>query len=285
MLYDHLLARLLIRTILMCPQCRSRVRTHPYQYQACSHCAPAIINRLSALYPSIKSYTPEDGSEHRLDSYTYHPVFQTLYAQFLAMLHSICSPFTADVEELAYIASATWPAFIRPVVDQHRRWHEAQREEGAEDVPDSEGEKDGVHLALPTEETRIRLIRLFTPSITAALEALYPRHTNAVTWARANIPPPNLLSIPPSQVPPLVTKNTEDREGEKVMRQLPRMAKFVLVASYLASTNPARTDMRMFARGPDERAKRRKKGGGTRKMSAKASAVKVCGGARMPGIS
>ncbi|KAJ8487791.1 hypothetical protein ONZ51_g3946 [Trametes cubensis] len=41
------------------------------------------------------------------------------------------------------------------------------------------------------------------------------------------------------------------------------MAKFILVAAFLASTNPARSDIRMFGRGPDERAKRRRRKVGT----------------------
>ncbi|PCH36917.1 hypothetical protein WOLCODRAFT_28831 [Wolfiporia cocos MD-104 SS10] len=49
-------------------------------------------------------------------------------------------------------------------------------------------------------------------------------------------------------------------------RSLSRMVKFVLVTAFLASTSPAKTDMRMFGRGPDERALRRcRKAGSPRK--------------------
>jgi origin recognition complex subunit 5 len=40
---------------------------------------------------------------------------------------------------------------------------------------------------------------------------------------------------------------------------LPRMSKFILVAAFLASTNPATSDMRIFGRRPEERKKRRRK--------------------------
>lgn len=203
----------------------------------------------------------------------------------MSTVHSVCSPFTVDVDDLAYIAAATWPAFIRPVLDEHRRRVDAYRQARAnhdeDEVPDSEPdegvetEEVDIPLMPPTEDARMRLTRLFTPSISAALEALYPRSTNALAWARANVPPANLLSIPPNQIPPLVSKTVEDRDGERVLRQLPRMAKFILIAAYLASTNPHKTDMRIFGRGLDERMKRRRMGGVTRKMSAKASAVKV----------
>lgn len=243
----------------------------------------AAINHLLASYPGIEFYHAEDdNSDTKLDPYTYHPVFRPLYAHYISTLYSICSLFTVDLDDLAYIASATWPAFVRPVIDAHRLYVAEEREarqNGGNEMPDSEDEAesqlDNIPLSLPTEDARIRLTRLFTPSITAALESLYPRQTNAATWAKANIPPENLLSMPPHQVPPLIKKAAIDVDSEKVLRELPRMAKFVLVAAYLASTNPARTDMRMFGRGRDERSKRRRKGGSPRKMSAKASAVKV----------
>ena len=70
---------------------------------------------------------------------------------------------------------------------------------------------------------------------------------------------------------------THDGEHQNVLlsQSLPRMAKFILVAAFLASTNPAKSDLRMFGRGPDERKKRRKKGGAVRKLG-KSGAVKAC---------
>jgi len=53
------------------------------------------------------------------------------------------------------------------------------------------------------------------------------------------------------------------------------MSKFILVAAFLASTNPAKTDLRMFGRGLDERKKKRRKGGGPRKGSGKNTVAKV----------
>ena len=55
---------------------------------------------------------------------------------------------------------------------------------------------------------------------------------------------------------------------------LPRMSKFILVAAFLASTNPPKSDLRMFGRGVDDRRKR-KKGGGTRKSAGKSGLAKV----------
>ena len=244
----------------------------------------ATINRLSALYSDIEVYHSEnDDPDVSVHPYTYHPVFRPLYVHYLSTVYSVCSPFTVDLDDLAYIAAATWPAFVRPVIDENQqsvaRAREARQNDLDDIEPGSEDEADphtvDTPLSPPSEDARIRLIRLFTPYITAAMEALYTRQTNAGAWAKANAPPPNLLSMPPQQVPSLVKGVTADVDGERVLRGLPRIAKFVLVAAYLASTNPSRTDMRMFGRGADERAKRRRKGGSPKKMSAKASAVKV----------
>ena len=245
------------------------------------------MDYLAALYPPEDPYDPEKRIHSGLDPYTYHTAFRSLYAHFVSTVHSVCEVFTTDVDDLAYISAATWPAFIRPVIDEYRRIvlerrkrERQEAEEAGEGVPEASEEaaidneiEDS--LAPPPEDARIRLTRLFTPSITAALETLFPRHTNAAAWVKANIPPTNLLLIPPHLLPKLISKPSEDQNGEQVLRQLPRMAKFVLIASFLASTNPSRTDMRMFGRGPDERAKRRRKGGSPRKVSAKAAAVKV----------
>lgn len=245
----------------------------------------AIVNRLASTYHSLSNQRMLDNPN--LDPDTYHPALEPLYVHFLSTLCSICSPFTTDPDELAYIAAARWPGFVQPILDEHKqrerdlqsgkiRAHDDEDEQ-EEFVPDSEDEGGEVlELQPPTEDTRIRLTRLFTPSLTSALEALYPRLTFACAWARTNAPPPDLLSIPPRQVPTMPARMPEDRSPERALKELPRMAKFILVAAYIASTNPPKSDMRMFGRGPDERAKRRRrKGGGTRKVAAKNATVKV----------
>jgi len=204
---------------------------------------------------------------------------------FLATVYGVCALFTTDPDELAYIAAARWPGFVQPILDEHQRhvqeyWEiRAQaREEVHDFILDSDevvdAEDQGVELQPPAEDIRIRLTRLFTPSLTAALEALYPRLTFANAWARANTPQRNLLSVPPNQLTSISVKMPEDQNSLRVLKSLPRMAKFILIASFLASTNPAKSDMRMFGRGPEER-KRRRKGGGPRKNSTKSTAVRI----------
>ncbi|PCH36912.1 hypothetical protein WOLCODRAFT_134400 [Wolfiporia cocos MD-104 SS10] len=203
----------------------------------------------------LASAFPPDASALRspgIDPETYNPVLAPLYQHFIATLYSICAPFTHDPLELAYIAAACWPGFVRPLLDAHRG---NSAEEGTDE------------LRAPTEDTRMRLLRLFTPTLTGALDALYPRRTHAAAWARAHAPPPDLLSLPPLDA----RRAMEEREleagaghdADADARSLPRMAKFVLVAAFLASTNPAKTDMRMFGRGPDERVRRRRRKAGS----------------------
>jgi origin recognition complex subunit 5 len=162
----------------------------------------------------------------------YHPVLQSLYGHFVSVLHSVCSPFIQDPYELAYIAAALWPSFVKPVLDEH---HKRVEEAGID-----------TELQLPDEDTRLRLLRWFTPTFTAALGELYPRLQDAKTWADANAV---------AEEGPVVPAAEDDGDVEG----LPRMAKFILVAAFLASTNPAKSDLRMFGRGLDPKKRARKR--------------------------
>jgi origin recognition complex subunit 5 len=225
--------------------------------------ALATLLRLTHLFeresPSVSDVNP------------YNSALFPLYSHFCSILYSICSPFTHDPDELAYISAARWPGFAQPVLDEHRQQLDLQQQqrEGA-------GMGNIVHnselkLVPPTEETRIRLTRLFTPTLTAALEALYPRLTSASSWARDKAPELGLLALPPARASPLRPKPNGDANA---VDTLPRMSKFILIAAFLASTNPAKTDLRMFGRGLDESKKKRRKGG-PRKGSGKSSVAKV----------
>lgn len=194
----------------------------------------------------------------------YNPALLPLYTHFASVLYSICAPFTRDPSELAYISAARWPGFAQPVLDDYRLSVQELRESGND---------EDLALGPPTEDMRMRLTRLFTPSLTTALEMLYPRLTDASAWARDNAPGPNLLDLPPVQASSSLKLDVKP-EAAAVADVLPRMSKFILIAAFLGSTNPAKTDIRMFGRGPDERKKRR--GGGPRKGAGKNTVAKVC---------
>ncbi|KAL7284243.1 hypothetical protein ACG7TL_001525 [Trametes sanguinea] len=202
------------------------------------------------------------------DPDAYHPALKPLYAHFLATLYSTCGPFTHDPTELSYIAAARWPGFVQPVLDAHHRRSNSACTDGDDPMNgiDEDGDEYGTNeLGPPSEDVRLRLTRLFTPSFTAALEALYPRINHASQWARTHAPPTDLLSVPPAHAAQALQAHTAAAQTSTSagLEALPRMAKFILVAAFLASTNPARSDLRMFGRGPDERARRRRRKVGT----------------------
>jgi origin recognition complex subunit 5 len=181
----------------------------------------------------------------------------------------VISPFVQDPDEMAYIAAARWPGFVQPLLDEHfrvRAEREAERAAHDEDAGvDLEEQEGDMWPPAPSEETRVRLLRHFTPTFTTALEQLYPRHTDAKTWAMQ-------AAAEDTSVPP--ADGTADETA--LVHALPRLHKFIMLATYLASTNPAKSDYRIFGRLTDGKGKK-KKGGGTRKtrIGSKAGVNKV----------
>jgi origin recognition complex subunit 5 len=162
----------------------------------------------------------------------YHSSLHSLYEQFVSLLCDVCYPFTSDPIEIQYIAAARWPGFVEPVA--------------------------AGDLEL-TEETRMQLIRNVKPTLTRALEELYPRHTNALNWA--------LQSASED-----VEMEPEESRASRALAGLPTIPKFVIVAAFIASSNPAKSDLRMFGRGLDEKKRKRRI---PRKQPATASTAKV----------
>jgi len=166
---------------------------------------------------------------------------------------------------LQYIAAARWPGFVKPVIDDHR-----QKNEKASDGEDVDMEDDSEHISSgkimpPTEDVRMRLNKLFNASLSTALESLLPRLTNAADWARANEPPDELLSFPRTYTLEQAKGSSSSAKAsqssgdkEEGIRTLPRLSKFILLAAFLASTNPPKSDLRMFGRGLDEKKRKRR---------------------------
>jgi origin recognition complex subunit 5 len=192
----------------------------------------------------------------------YHPSLLTLYTHFASLLCSICLPFTNDPHELTYISAARWPGFVQPVIDEHNQFLSTMEIE-----PEDPGEIPPV-----SEDARMRLTRHFTPSLTAALEALYPRLMNAAEWASANQPPANLLDPSTGGVDLDRRKGMGTGTTTKTgLSSLPLLSKYILIASFFASTNPPKSDLRMFGRGLDEKKRKRR----TRKGPGKSGPAKV----------
>lgn len=148
----------------------------------------------------------------------YHSSLLPLYNQFTTLLLDIVHPFTSSPTEIQYISAATWPGFVNPIAS------------GEEEL---------------TEQTRMRLLGGMRPLLRKALEELYPRQTNALDWA--------IQTAAATDV-----DMTIDEAPPNPLGGLPRTSKFILIASHIASSNPAKTDLRMFGRGLDEKKHRRR---------------------------
>ncbi|KAI6137283.1 OPT oligopeptide transporter protein-domain-containing protein [Pisolithus sp. B1] len=214
---------------------------------------PDIIQRLVSAFRNTSENFLSSGEQ----SMTYHPGLLSLYEHYAEMIYGTTSLYTSDPIELQYIAAARWPGFVKPVV-----WQQS----GDNSDADGGHEPD---IQLLNTDGRLRLFKYFSSSFTHALEALYPRLTNAADWASENDydPTEGLPEIPPG------SKRENERKSAARIAHLPRLSKFILIAAFLASTNPAKSDMRMFGRGTSERKKRRRRNmssskGGSNKNSA-----------------
>ncbi|KAF8066619.1 origin recognition complex subunit 5 C-terminus-domain-containing protein [Lyophyllum atratum] len=201
-----------------------------------------IVQRVISKFPVSDDPTPGP----------YHPSLKGLYSHFVTVLCDVCFPFTHDTQEIEYIAAARWPGFGQPVLDDHQRALDSRVDEM--DLDDA----DDPHpqLSPPSEDIRMRLSRLFNASLSIAMEELYPRLTNASDWASKNKPDPNLLAKHPGHI-----IRAADQRATKLVdgtQALPRISRFILVAAFLASTNPAKSDVRMFGRGLDEKKRKRR---------------------------
>lgn len=100
----------------------------------------------------IPPLTKEDRIKHPISMYLFRPSLKTLYPHSITTLCDVCCSFTHGPHELAYIAAARWPGFVKPVLDANKR-----------DM-DLDGDSDSEEpFRPPSEETRMRLSRLLKP--------------------------------------------------------------------------------------------------------------------------
>ncbi|KAJ7705585.1 putative origin recognition complex, subunit 5-like protein [Mycena rosella] len=231
----------------------------PYYVDVLPLSKDALLSRLCSVFRSISSQP-----EHTAIAGPYHPSLRPLYKQFSSVLLDSCAPYLQDPNELQYIAAARWPGFVQPILDAHN--HRPDDDDVNMDADDGD---DDATLKPPTEDVRMRLIRIFKPSFQAALQILYPRFDHAANWAALNYPEADLLLKPPHLTQPLADAGEVDADDGRI-GDLPRMAKFVLVAAYLASTNPHVSDLRMFGRGLDEKKRKRRARKAVKSGTAKA---------------
>lgn len=215
------------------------------------------------------SYFPEKRSRFPINPY--NPRLRPLYEQFIQALYAACSPTTNDPAQLAYIAAARWPGFVAPLLNDWRG-AEVTRKELDGDM-DIDTDEDSLY-PIPNTADTLRLLHTFKPTFIPALHALLPRLTTAQAWSGSNIPPESVrLSQPLSLSLPSLTNSASTsttvpsaaEQAEARLRGLTTRTRVLLLASYVASFNPARTDARLFERtaeGVAARARRKKRSGG-----------------------
>jgi hypothetical protein len=188
-------------------------------------------------------------------AHTYAASLAPLHGAFCAALHATLAPFAPAPDALAAVAAARWPGFVLPLLDAHAASLAAAA--GDEDA-DGDGEgatgDEALEPAPPAEDTRMRLLRLFTPSFAAALDALAAGASDAAGWAAADAAAADTHAVGSALAP--------STTGADALRALPRLQRFVLLAAYLASTNPAKADARVLGRLADGRGRGRRRGGG-----------------------
>jgi len=221
----------------------------------------STVGVLQRLVSAFRSTSLSESSSHT-SHVTYHLALQPLYEQYVETLFNVLSIYTNDPIELQYVAAARWPGFVKPLIDQYDELVRQAEEEGS----------DPPELEPPATDGRLRLFKFFLPTFTAALDALYPRLDNAADWAANN-------DYDAAQTSATSNRDSLSSRVKPVssfkVDHLPRMSKFILIAAFVASTNPPKSDIRMFGRGPEERKKRRRKSGSPKKSGGAQTVVKV----------
>ena len=114
---------------------------------------------------------------------------------------------------------------------------------------------------------KAKLLKHAQPYFAQATDKLYLREISSAEWNR------EARRIESEDVDGDSAFLTRPIAREKGEFDLPYYTKFLLLASYLASYNPARFDVRYFSKVGEARGK--KKGGGTRKAKADQGGGKV----------
>jgi origin recognition complex subunit 5 len=233
-----------------------------------------IIDYLLSNFPTRRPRYPTHPNNPRL---------KPLYERFIHALYAACSPATNDPAQLAYIASACWPGFVTPLLNDWRAIESSQLDHNGDVTLDANDEE---RFPVPNTEDTLRLLHTFKPTFLPALNALLPRLTTAQAWSEANMPPSSVrLSQPLTlSLPSTISSNfaSPAEQAEARLRGFTTRTRILLLASYVASFNPAKTDARLFERtseGIAKRAKRKKRAGGA--ASPKKTPIKPSNSAKV----
>ncbi|KAI9025999.1 origin recognition complex subunit 5 C-terminus-domain-containing protein [Phycomyces nitens] len=151
------------------------------------------------------------------------------FMSFAEIIYSIFNHNCKDLNELRYFSALLFPLYLQPV------------QQGRVDIHE-----------------KAKLFKFAQPYFAEATGKLYLREVSSAEWIKETH---EIEEQDPTEKPA-----QSFLAHEKSGFDLPYYTKFLLLASYLASYNPARFDVRYFAKMGEERKK--KKGGGTHKSRA-----------------
>ncbi|KAI5481716.1 Origin recognition complex, subunit 5 [Pseudohyphozyma bogoriensis] len=206
--------------------------------------------------PTLLTFPPLSSSDatkiltHRFSSSLSSTASSTLDAKSLSTLFSsladvISSTFSSTIgtnlDELAYLCAKFWPKWLSCV----------------------EGPAQISHKDIP------RLHQQIKSDLLAELSLLSAPHLSLAT---DTLPPPLLLGAP-LPLSPTKSTTTPSLPTAALAKSLPVLSRLLLIASYYASYNPPKSDVRCFVKKDDEIAKK-----GTKAKRGSPKKVTVGGG-------
>ena len=166
-----------------------------------------------------------------------------LYPRFLDLILSTLLPLTSLPSEIDYLSSALWPIYTSSLPP-----HLEQTSLGRP-LPDPETPPPPLVI---TVKLLTDLKHQLTLPLTAAIEDVLTRQIGRSDFTTAMLAPAS------------DTGRTRRVVPKAPGLEVSMIEKYLLVAGYCASYNPAKSDLRLFGRGTGPEG-RRKKGGGTRR--------------------
>ncbi|KAJ2961192.1 hypothetical protein NQZ79_g3495 [Umbelopsis isabellina] len=170
------------------------------------------------------------------------------FRSFSEVIYSIFFHNCKDLNELRHLVALLFPLFINPIRDGRGKLYFT----GLLETWCSFGELTTGSSAKPHETSK--LFKLAQPYFAEATDKLYLREISSSEWAKRTSEMAQgdiALDTDASVVTAIRTNSRGDFD-------LPYYTKFLLIASYLASYNPPRFDVRYFAKAGEEKRKRKR---------------------------
>ncbi|CAO3620429.1 unnamed protein product [Cunninghamella blakesleeana] len=172
-------------------------------------------------------YQNKDGEETIIE------LNDEFFLNYAELIYNIFNHNCKDLNELRYFSALLLPLYIKPIQEGTIKMYETSK-----------------------------LLIQAKPYFSEATDKLYLREISSAEWTKET----QQLDKEDNENARVGAFLSHTRATGKADFDLPYYTKFLLISCYLASYNPAKFDLRYFAKGREERKK--KKGGGTKKGKA-----------------